>query len=179
MGDKDKKTRDAAIAAADAILKTVSPFAFSVLMPTFLAGLGVKAKPPQKEATLNLIAAFVKEAPRSVGFELVNLISPVADLTCDIKKEVKAAALDCMSAIAGCTGNKDLEPFLPSVVDAASSITNTHNCVERLAGCVFVQNVETPALAVMMPVLTRGLNDKAEEIRRTCCQIVDNMCKVV
>jgi len=149
------------------------------LMPTFLAGLGVKAKPPQKEATLNLIAAFAKRAPKSIGFELVNLISPVADLTCDIKKEVKAAALACMEAIAQCTGNKDLEPFLPSVVDAASSITNTHNCVEKLAGCVFVQNVETPALAVMVPVLTRGLNDKTEEVRRTCCQIVDNMCKVV
>merc|ERR1719506_2021441 len=107
------------------------------------------------------------------------MISPVADLTCDIKKEVRETALSCMAAIAGCTGNKDLEPFLPSVVDAASSITNTHNCVEKLAGCVFVQNVETPALAVMTPVLTRGLNDKAEEVRRTCCQIVDNMCKVV
>jgi len=30
-----------------------------------------------------------------------------------------------------------------------------------------------------MSVLPRGLNDKAEEIRRTRCQIVDNMCKVV
>merc|ERR1719230_1062787 len=73
----------------------------------------------------------------------------------------------------------DLEPFLPAVVEAASSITNTHKCVEKLAGCIFVQNVETPALAVMLPVLSRGLNDKSEEIKRTCCQIVDNMCKVV
>merc|ERR1719456_1975673 len=179
MGDKDKKTRDAATAAADSIVKMASPFAFSLLLPTFLAGLSVKAKPPQKEATLNIIASFAKKAPRSIGYELANLISAVADLTCDIKKDVKEAALACMSAIAACTGNKDLEPFLPSVVDAASSITNTHACVERLAGCVFVQNVETPALAVMMPVLTRGLNEKSEEIKRTCCQIVDNMCKVV
>merc|ERR1712151_565346 len=107
------------------------------------------------------------------------LVSPVADMTCDIKKEVKAAAIECMTAICACTGNKDLAPFLPSVVEAAQSISNTHACVERLAGCIFVQNVETPALAVMLPVLARGLNDKAEEVKRTCCQIVDNMCKVV
>merc|ERR1719310_690361 len=31
----------------------------------------------------------------------------------------------------------------------------------------------------MIPVLSRGLNDKSEEVKRTCCQIVDNMCKVV
>ena len=28
-------------------------------------------------------------------------------------------------------------------------------------------------------MLTRGLNDKNEEVKRTCCQIVDNMCKLV
>ena len=37
----------------------------------------------------------------------MNLVSPVADLTCDIKKEVKTAALECMTAICNCTGNKD------------------------------------------------------------------------
>ena len=38
-----------------------------------------------------------------------------------------------------------------------------------MAGCIFVQNVEAPALAVTVPVLTRGLNDKNEEVKRTCC----------
>merc|ERR1712226_1693484 len=31
----------------------------------------------------------------------------------------------------------------------------------------------------MLPVLTRGLNDKSEKVKRTCSLIVDNMCKVV
>merc|ERR1719311_1517836 len=150
-----------------------------MIMPVFLSGLAVKAKPPQKEATLKLIAATAAKAPKAIGYKLVNLVGPVADLTCDIKKEVKVAALECMTAICHCTGNKDLEPFLPAVVEAASSITNTHECVKKLAGCIFVQNVETPAIASMLPVLTRGLNDKSEEIRRTCCMIIENMCKVV
>merc|ERR1719161_134117 len=157
----------------------MSPFAVTVLLPAIQAGLSVKAKPPQKVATLELLEKVCAKAPKSVGFALIHIISAVADLTCDIKKEVKAAAIECMTAICGCTGNKDLEPFLPAVVEAASSIQNTHKCVEKLAGCVFVQNVETKALAVMLPVLQRGLTDKAEEVKRTCCQIVDNMCKVV
>jgi len=178
-GDKSKNVREAAIVAALAILETMSPYAICSLMPTLLAGLGAKAKPPQKEAVLNFVSKLAAKVPASVGHVLVDLISPVAELTCDIKKEVKAAALECMTAICGCTGNKDLEPFLPAVVEAASSINNTHKCVDKLAGCIFVQNVETPALAVMLPVLTRGLKDKSEELVRTCCLIVDNMCKVV
>merc|ERR1719498_605465 len=131
------------------------------------------------ESTLNVITELATVSPRAVGYVLKELVQPVAELTCDIKKEVKAAALKCMTAISACTGNKDLEPFLPAVVDAAQSITSTHKCVDALAGCVFVQNVETPALAVMLPVLSRGLNDKSEAVKRTCCLIVDNMCKVV
>eukprot|EP00439_Symbiodinium_sp_Y106_P059383 s2085_g8.t1 len=177
--DKSKNVKDAAVATSKVIMEMVSPFAVELLLPSFLSGLAVKAKPTQKEATLQIISALAAKAPRAVGYLLVNLVAPVADLTCDIKKEVKTAALECMTAICGCTGNKDLEPFLPAVVDAASSIDKTHACVEKLAGCIFVQNVEAPALAVTMPVLTRGLNDKNEEVKRTCCQIVDNMCKLV
>merc|ERR1711937_721001 len=178
-GDKSKNVKDAAVAASGAIFEKLSPYALVALLPSLLAGLSVKAKPPQKEATLQLLGKLAKLVPKAVGFKLVELVAPVSELTCDIKKEVKAAAVECMTAICACTGNKDLDPFLDAVVEASQSIDKTHKCVERLAGCVFVQNVETPALAIMMPVLTRGLNDKAEKVKRTCCLIVDNMCKVV
>ena len=65
----------------------VSPFAEEMLLPAFLNGLAVKAKPPQKEATLQIISALAAKTPRAVGYLLVHLVSPVADLTCDIKKE--------------------------------------------------------------------------------------------
>ncbi|CAE7447731.1 TEF3 [Symbiodinium pilosum] len=162
-------TSESAEEVSEAIMEMVSPFAVDLLLPSFLSGLAVKAKPTQKEATLQIISALAAKSQRAVGYLLVNLVAPV----------VKVAALECMTAICSCTGNKDLEPFLPAVVDAASSIDKTHACVEKLAGCIFVQNVEAPALAVTMPVLTRGLNDKNEEVKRTCCQIVDNMCKLV
>jgi elongation factor 3 len=177
--DKSKNVKDAAVATSKAIMGMVSQYSVDLLMPALLAGLAVKAKPPQKEATLQIITALAAKAPRAIGYELVNMVAAVADLTCDIKKEVKAAAVECMTDICNCTGNKDLEPFLPAVVEAAQSISNTHACVEKLAGCIFVQNVEAPALACTLPVLSRGLNDKSEEVKRTCCLIVDNMCKLV
>lgn len=141
--DKSKSVSQAAQTAARAVVEMASPFAIDLMMPALLGGLGMKAKPPQKEAVLKMIKDFASKNATAMGYALVTLVSPVADLTCDIKKEVKVAAVECMSAICNCTGNKDLEPFLPSVVEAAQSISNTHSCVEKLAGCIFVQNVET------------------------------------
>jgi hypothetical protein len=80
-GDKSKNVKDAAVAAAKAIMEKMSPFAVELVMPALLAGLGVKAKPPQKEAILNLITALAGSAPKAIGYVLVNLVSPVADLT--------------------------------------------------------------------------------------------------
>jgi len=179
MNDKSKNVADAAQKATEAILLNMSPFSMLTALSAILAGLSTKAKPVQKKATLECLTALATASPKIVGANLVSLVTPVAELTCDIKKEVKTAAAECMTSICSCTGNRDLEPFLPAVSEAAASLANTHKCVDQLAGCVFVQNVETPALAVMLPVLTRGLNDKKEEVKRTCCLIVDNMCKVV
>merc|ERR1719454_2218920 len=54
--DKSKQVREAAEDAAKAIIDGVSQFAIDLLVPVFLQGIGVKAKPAQKESTLNVIA---------------------------------------------------------------------------------------------------------------------------
>merc|ERR1711981_1182994 len=74
---------------------------------------------------------------------------------------------------------KDLEKFGACIVKAQEAAKNVPECVEELAGCIFVQNVEAPALAVLTPVLVRGLNERADATKRRCCVIVDNMCKLI
>ena len=81
----------------------------------------------------------------------MTLVSLEADLACDSKKGRKAAAVECITTIYNYT-DKDLAPFLLFVVEAAQSIMQTHGYVEKLAGGIFVQNVETPALAATLPL---------------------------
>merc|ERR1719203_1031088 len=177
--DKEKKIITAATAAAHAAISTTSPYAVPLLMPTLAAGLGTKAKPAQKETCLAIIAHLAKTAPKQIGLELCNIVGIVGDLQNDVKKDVKEAAATTMALICGCTGNKDIEPFIPAVIRANKDIKCVPECVEDLAGCIFVQNVEGPVLAVTTPVLQRGLNERSEEVKRKCCVIVDNMCKLV
>ena len=56
---------------------------------------------------------------------------------------------------------------------------NVPHAIEKLAGCVFVQNVEFKALAIIAPILEKGLKNKITEIRRKSCVIIDNMCKLI
>jgi elongation factor 3 len=151
-----------------------------VVIPYLLEyGLGKKAKPMQKEMSLKLITFLAKKEPKPLSRQLVVLIPIVADLMWDVKKDVKQAAIHCMEAITLCTGNKDLDPFIPIVLKAIQEPTTVPDAIESLAGCIFVQAVEAPALAVTTPVLVRGLNERAEDKKRKVCTIIDNMCKLV
>ena len=69
--------------------------------------------------------------------------------------------------------------FIPIVLKGLKDHSVIYDAIESLASCVFVQNVEAPALAITTPILLRGLNDKKTVTKRLTCVIVDNMCKLI
>ena len=51
--------------------------------------------------------------------------------------------------------------------------------LKELAEVVFVQPVEPPALAVVLPVLTKGLKSRSVRTQRQACIIAENMGRLV
>merc|ERR1712190_9678 len=110
---------------------------------------------------------------------LVDALPLALEQLVDIKKAVQAAALDACTKLASTSGNKDVEPFVPEMMGAIMKPALIGEVVEKLASVVFVQAVETPALAATVPVVWRGLKDKKEPTKRKACVIIDNMVKLV
>ena len=48
-----------------------------------------------------------------------------------------------------------------------------------LSALVAAQAVEAPTLSIMVPLLLRGLRERATAIKRKSCLIIDNMAKLV
>ncbi|KAE8218201.1 hypothetical protein CF326_g9226, partial [Tilletia indica] len=48
-----------------------------------------------------------------------------------------------------------------------------------LSATTFVQEVDSPTLAVMSPLLQRGLNERPTATKRKVAVIIDNMAKLV
>lgn len=125
---------------------------------------------------INYLAA---ENNYQTGFHLVRLINEVSSLVHSVKKSVKNAAKHTMSLLLNCSANKDLDPFLPIISETIKDNKNVPNAIEKLAGCVFVQSVEFKALAIIAPILEKGLKSNITEVRRKSCVIIDNMCKLI
>jgi hypothetical protein len=76
--------------------------------------------------------------------------------------------------------NKDLEQFIPMLIDTMQNPIKVPDCVHKLAATTFVQAVEAPTLSIMVPLLVRGLrHDNTTAIKRKASVIIENMAKLV
>jgi len=52
-------------------------------------------------------------------------------------------------------------------------------CIKALSSTTFVAEVTAPALAVLVPLLVRALNDRSMEVQRRTVVVIDNLVKLV
>jgi elongation factor 3 len=52
-------------------------------------------------------------------------------------------------------------------------------CIKKLSSTTFVAEVTGPALAVMVPLLSRALNERNQTVQRSTVIVVENLCKLV
>lgn len=120
-----------------------------------------------------------KVGKRELKFCLPKIIPQLTPCMTDTKKEVKKAAKSAMSAVLTVAGNSDIEPVLEDLVSCIMKPKLVEQLMHKLGGVVFVQTIDSAGLAVMVPLLVRGLRENNTAIKRTTAVIIENMSKLV
>ena len=60
----------------------------------------------------------------------------------DVIQNIKQYSSSVLDKLLKCSGNMDLDSFIPIVLKGIKDHNLTYDAVESLASCVFVQNVE-------------------------------------
>ena len=179
VGDKMSGVKTAAQAAALAITKAINANAVKAILPVILHSLRTAQKWPEKMTSLQCIEALVESAPAQLAYRVPDLIPVVSEAMWDTKAEVKKAAHGTMTKVCNLISNKDIDRFIPELIKCISKPENVPETVHLLGATTFVQDVHEPTLAIMVPLLERGLNERETAIKRKSAVIVDNMCKLV
>ena len=117
-----------------------------------------KSERSQKKYCFKSLSYIIKTHNTQIVSMLTTLIPIVTIDINSTQKEVKDAAMKCLKQLLKCSNNSDLEPFTPVILESFTNPSSINTSVEKLASCVFVQNVEAPALAIVTPILIKGLN---------------------
>lgn len=75
--------------------------------------------------------------------------------------------------------NKDIKDTIPQIVECIQKPELVSETVHKLAGVVFVQEIDAAALAIMCPLLKRGMDEPATATKRNVARIIENMAKLV
>ncbi|OBZ89104.1 Elongation factor 3 [Choanephora cucurbitarum] len=176
---KDKAVAELAGQVARNLVKAFNPIATRYIISFCLEGLENSKKWQTKMLSLELIEVLTQVNPMQVLSSLPDLIPVVSDCMWDTKSDVKAAATQCMTTTTALLDNKDIERFIPAVIECINKPESVPETIHQLGATTFVQEVDSGTLALMVPLLGRGLRERQTPIKRKSALIIDNMCKLV
>jgi elongation factor 3 len=162
-----------------AICKNINSFAIKSLLPMIFAKLPVEQKWQVREMALKCFPVFSVSAPKQLGNSLPEVVPEVTACMWDTKKQIKVAATNAMRDAMNVIGNRDIEHMTGKILDAITKPKEVPEIMHKMAGVTFVQSVECPALAMVVPLLLRGLREKSIATKRQSAVIINNMSKLV
>ena len=178
-GDKDKDTQALAADALLALSKAINPVAIKAFLPLLTNALESTSKWQEKVAILAAISSLVDAAKDQIALRMPELIPVLSEAMWDTKKEVKQAATATMTKATETVDNKDIERFIPKLIECIADPAEVPETVHLLGATTFVAEVTPATLSIMVPLLNRGLAERETSIKRKAAVIIDNMCKLV
>jgi elongation factor 3 len=134
---------------------------------------------PVKKLKLQSFMAIVKVAPLELVNALPQIVPVLTEAMWDVKKDVRALAMEALNLVSTNIANKDIEPFIPEMIAAIQKPELVSECVHKLGSTAFVQTVDAPVLAIAVPILLRGFAEKATTTKRLSAKITENMTKLI
>lgn len=178
--DKNEKVKQAAESAMASIVPLFPPEAAAELLDVLYGVImSSTAKWHAKVGALKIIGRLADLAYEQVGDELTQMTPVLTQAMHETKAEVSKQAIKTATKVCGVIDNNDIRPFIPDLVGCMARPDSVPACIKKLSSITFVAEVTGPALAVMVPLLSRALNERSQTVQRQSVIIVDNLCKLV
>tara|TARA_Y100000389_G_scaffold204765_1_gene259475 strand:+ start:5013 stop:5984 length:972 start_codon:yes stop_codon:yes gene_type:complete len=176
--DKVKLVAASAKECLNTFFDIINPYAAEFMLPFLFEGMS-NISWKIKVGCLQLLGKLALVAPTQVGQLLPYIVPKVSENMWDTKIEVKLAAKDSLSECCTVIHNPDVKPIVPDLIEANANPKQNAAALDRLMATTFISQVERSTLAIIVPLLSRGLRDRDVQTKRKVCVVVDNMCKLV
>ncbi|KAK0521329.1 translational elongation factor EF-1 alpha [Tilletia horrida] len=180
MGDKEKEVRVASKAALIAYTQVMSSWAVPQVLKILLHQMRTAGKWQVKTGTIAIVEKLVVSAPDRIAASMPDIIPVFAEVMWDTKTQVQEKSRAALTTLCSIVSNKDIERFIPALIESLiHPVEKVPETIMLLSATTFVQEVDSPTLALMSPLLQRGLTERPTATKRKVAVIIDNMAKLV
>ncbi|KAG2489371.1 hypothetical protein HYH03_012201 [Edaphochlamys debaryana] len=179
FGDPSPQVRQATEDSARMIMGQLTASGVKLVLPALLKGLEDKVW-RTKQGSVQLLGAMAHCAPKQLGTCLPTIVPKLGEVLSDPHPKVQAAAQEALSEIGSVIRNPEVQRLVPSLLAAiADPNSNTRACLDVLLDTIFINTIDAPSLALIVPVVHRGLRDRSGDTKKRAARTVGSMCTLV
>ena len=118
-------------------------------------------------------------APRQLSLSLPTIIPHLTGVINDSHAQVKSAANTSLKRFGEVLNNPEVKAMQSTLMKALADPTaKTESALKALLKTSFEHYLDAPSLALVMPIIDRGLRQRSSETKRKSVQIVGNMASL-
>lgn len=175
FGDSSPDVREATQDAAKAIMSKLSGHAVKLILPTLLEGLDDKQWRAKKGA-IELMGAMAFLAPRQLSASLPTILPRLTEVLTDTHKQVRESANASLKRFGEVVTNPEIQEMTSVLLDAlVDPARKTAKALDALLATTFAHFIDASSLALLVPILDRGLRERSADTKRKSAAIVGNM----
>ncbi|KAJ2512974.1 translational activator of GCN4 [Coemansia sp. RSA 1939] len=175
FGDGSGDVRDAALDTARAIMGSISGHGVKLVLPAALAGLGADQW-RTKKGSVEMLGSMAFCAPKQLSISLPRVVPSIIDALTDTHGQVSAAARQALLRFGDVIHNPEIQAIVPAILAALDDpAKQTDAALRTLLHTAFVHYVDAPSLALVVPVLERGMRERNASTKRSAAQIMGSM----
>ncbi|KAL1515351.1 hypothetical protein AB1Y20_001981 [Prymnesium parvum] len=179
VSDGSGPVRAAAVSASQHIMAQLSAQGIKMVLPALLSALNDE-KWRTKHAAAEILGSMAYCSPKQLSKTLPEVVPALTEVLTNAHPRVKESANAALASVGGVIKNPEILELVPTLLDALSEPAKfTTSALDALAHCQFEHCVDSPSLALIVPVLHRGLRERAAQSKRKTSHITGNMCSLL
>ncbi|KIY43656.1 translational activator GCN1 [Fistulina hepatica ATCC 64428] len=177
FGDATPDVREATQDAARVIMQNLSGYGVKLILPSLLSGLEEKQW-RTKKGSIELLGMMAYCSPRQLSLSLPIVIPRLTDVLTDSHAQVRSAANKSLKQFGEVISNPEIQSLVPVLLKALVDPSKTSNALSTLLKTSFMHFIDHSSLALLLPIIERGLKERGAETKKKAAQIVGNLASL-
>ncbi|MQL85382.1 hypothetical protein Taro_017909, partial [Colocasia esculenta] len=187
FSDQVAAVREAAECAARAMMSHLSVHGVKLILPSLLKGLEDKAW-RTKQSSVQLLGAMAYCAPQQLSQCLPKIVPKLTEVLTDTHPKVQSAGQTALQQVGSVIKNPEISALVPTLLMGLTDPNEyTKHSLDILLQfsesdfpqTTFINSVDAPSLALLVPIVHRGLRERSVDTKKKAAQITGNMCSLV